>query len=176
MTDGNYEEAILAFQAAIEIEPKLAQAYLSLSEVYLAMGDADAALAVVDDAAAIQGKLEELAAAPEPDAQPETKPEPAEVLEVTATSQAELDALVLRGDADKSTEVSCFRANITDLSALRSLTSLTRLDLSSNNISDLTALSGLTNLTELDVQCNNLTQQQVDELQAALPGCKIRFS
>ena len=31
LTDGNYEEAILAFTAAIEIDPKRPEAYLSLA-------------------------------------------------------------------------------------------------------------------------------------------------
>ena len=35
LTEGNYEEAILAFTAAIEIDPKRPEAYLSLAQVIL---------------------------------------------------------------------------------------------------------------------------------------------
>ncbi|MBQ8813190.1 MAG: WG repeat-containing protein [Lachnospiraceae bacterium] len=41
--EGDYEAAILAFQAAIDIDPKNAEAYLGLAEVYLALGDPQAA-------------------------------------------------------------------------------------------------------------------------------------
>lgn len=159
LTDGNYEEAIIAFRAAIEIEPKNAEAYLSLAEVYLAMGDTDAAiailtdaLAVVDDVTAVQSMLDLLTA--EPDVEPE--PEPLEPLEVTVTSQAELDALAQREDADKITSVIGEDAGITDISALSGLTNLTYLNLGLNNISDISALSGLTNLTDLYLGSNNI--------------------
>lgn len=43
LSEGNYEEAILAFQAAIQIDPKKADAYLGLADVYLQMGDQNSA-------------------------------------------------------------------------------------------------------------------------------------
>ena len=39
LSDGNYEEAIIAFTAAIEIDPKNVDAYLSLVAAYVAAGD-----------------------------------------------------------------------------------------------------------------------------------------
>lgn len=39
LSEGNYEEAILAFEAAIEIDPKRAEAYLGLADAYTAAGD-----------------------------------------------------------------------------------------------------------------------------------------
>ena len=69
LSEGNYEEAILAFEAAIEIDPKRAEAYLSLVDVYVAQGDLDAAREVLDRAVeamgeneAILAKIEEVAA------------------------------------------------------------------------------------------------------------------
>ena len=50
LSEGNYEEAILAFEAAIEIDPKRAEAYLGLADVYVAQGDLDAAREVLDRA------------------------------------------------------------------------------------------------------------------------------
>ena len=44
LEDGNYEEAILAFSAAIEIDPKRAEAYLGRGEAYMELGDYESAL------------------------------------------------------------------------------------------------------------------------------------
>ena len=75
LTEGNYEEAILAFTAAIEIDPKRPEAYLSLADAYEASGDLDAARKTLEDGLAatndpdIQARLDELSL-PQPD--PET--------------------------------------------------------------------------------------------------------
>lgn len=45
LSDGNYEEAILAFTAAIEIDPKRAEAYVGRGNAYLGQGAADEYLA-----------------------------------------------------------------------------------------------------------------------------------
>ena len=39
LAEGNYEEAIIAFTAAIEIDPKREEAYVALADVYYATGD-----------------------------------------------------------------------------------------------------------------------------------------
>lgn len=46
LSDGNYEEAILAFTAAIEIDPKRPEAYSGLANTYIAMGDYNKAAGV----------------------------------------------------------------------------------------------------------------------------------
>lgn len=157
LSDGNYEEAILAFRAAIEIEPKNAEAYLSLADVYLAMGDTASAVAVltdalaaVDDVTEVQSRLALLTAQPEPE------PVPLEPLEVTVTSQTELDALAQREDAKKITVVIAEEAGITDISALSALPYLTELDLFKNEITDISALSGLVHLTKLNLGYNHI--------------------
>ena len=43
LSEGNYEEAIIAFVAAIEIDPKNMDAYCSLADVYAAIGDYESA-------------------------------------------------------------------------------------------------------------------------------------
>ena len=48
LSEGNYEEAIIAFTAAIEIDPKQPDAYLKAAEVYEAMGDAEGARAILE--------------------------------------------------------------------------------------------------------------------------------
>lgn len=47
LSEGNYEEAIIQFTAAIQIDPKRPDAYISLADVYVAQGDYDAALAIL---------------------------------------------------------------------------------------------------------------------------------
>jgi tetratricopeptide (TPR) repeat protein len=67
LDEGNYQEAVVAFTAAIEIEPNHAEAYIGLSDAYVGLGDLDAAkkaltdgLAACGDNADLQVKLEEL--------------------------------------------------------------------------------------------------------------------
>lgn len=48
LSEGNYEEAIIAFTAAIEIDPNRAEAYLDISDCYVAIGDAYAALDILE--------------------------------------------------------------------------------------------------------------------------------
>lgn len=50
LSEGNYEEAIIAFTAAIEIDPKRTEAYNGLADAYLALGDYESAAAVWTDA------------------------------------------------------------------------------------------------------------------------------
>ena len=68
LSDGNYEEAIIAFTAAIEIDPKRPEAYLGLVGAYIGTGNLDAARKALEDGLAatgdpeIQTKLDELSA------------------------------------------------------------------------------------------------------------------
>ena len=48
LSEGNYEEAIIAFTAAIEIDPKQPDAYLKTAEAYVAIGDVDSAIAALE--------------------------------------------------------------------------------------------------------------------------------
>ncbi|HJC40752.1 MAG TPA: tetratricopeptide repeat protein [Candidatus Intestinimonas pullistercoris] len=49
LSEGNYEEAILAFTSAIEIDPNREEAYLDLAELYLVMGDLEQALSTLGE-------------------------------------------------------------------------------------------------------------------------------
>lgn len=49
LSDGDYEGAILAFTAAIEIDPKRAESYLGVADVYLHQGNHDKARAILLD-------------------------------------------------------------------------------------------------------------------------------
>ena len=84
LSEGNYEQAIIAFTAAIEIDPKRAEAYLGLSDAYTAAGDPDAARKALEDGLAatddpeLQARLDALAE-PEPDGGPEVSDTPVKV-------------------------------------------------------------------------------------------------
>ena len=78
LSEGNYEEAIIAFTAAIEIDPKHAEAYLDLADIYTEQSDVEKAVEVLKDAIAAVGETDELLAAldaltakPEPESNPD---------------------------------------------------------------------------------------------------------
>ena len=48
LSEGNYEEAIIAFTAAIEIDPNRAEAYLGVAEAYVALGDIGSAIDMLE--------------------------------------------------------------------------------------------------------------------------------
>lgn len=58
LSEGNYEEAIIAFTAAIEIEPKRAEAYLGLADAYTGVGNLAAARKTLEDGLAATGDSE----------------------------------------------------------------------------------------------------------------------
>ena len=65
ITDLNHEEAIVYFNKVIEVEPKNERAYLGMAEAYVAMGDIDSAISIleqgieaVDDPTELQAMLE----------------------------------------------------------------------------------------------------------------------
>ncbi len=66
LSDGEYEEAIIAFNAAIEIDPMQADAYLNLANAYIGMNDFDAAREILErgyeltQSKVLKAKLEEL--------------------------------------------------------------------------------------------------------------------
>ena len=49
LNEGNYQEAVIAFEAAIEIDPKRPEAYLGAAEAYMGLGDTDSARRVLED-------------------------------------------------------------------------------------------------------------------------------
>ena len=66
---------------------------------------------------------------------------------------------------------------INDISAIASLTQLSFLSMRCHQISDISALTGLKQLRYLDLDGNRaLTMAQIDQLQKALPKCKIEHN
>ena len=63
---------------------------------------------------------------------------------------------------------------LTDVTGLEKLTNLKTLDLTGNQLTDVKSLENLTQLKHLTLYDNpDLTKAQIDELQKALPKCKI---
>lgn len=60
VNEAKYEEAVIAFNKALEIDPKQVPVYISLIEVYTASGDARAIVQVVENAKANLENSEEL--------------------------------------------------------------------------------------------------------------------
>lgn len=58
LSEGNYEEAIIAFTAAIEIDPKKPNTYIGLYEAYIEISDYEAAEAIIEKAREMCGDLE----------------------------------------------------------------------------------------------------------------------
>ena len=50
LSEGNYEEAIIAFSGAIEIDPKRAEAYVGLADAYVGTGEYMMALEWINQA------------------------------------------------------------------------------------------------------------------------------
>ncbi|MCR5808627.1 MAG: leucine-rich repeat domain-containing protein [Clostridiales bacterium] len=64
---------------------------------------------------------------------------------------------------------------IKDVSGLSRLTALRELDLSGNGITDVSPLKSLTGLKKLYLTGNPIPEEQIEELHAALPDCRIFF-
>jgi len=55
LSQGNYQEAVIAFRAAIEINPRQAEAYLGLADAYVGLGNIDGAIAVLREGYSLIG-------------------------------------------------------------------------------------------------------------------------
>lgn len=168
----DYENAIVAYVMALEIDPRCEEAYLALAEVYIAMGSSDQAMQILEEGYAQTGseeiarKLEELNSSLEME-----EPDGAEVQDVeTEEDQDQEEApqvtFVFWADAGLEDHVMDWRdANLE--TAMREITGIAEedimlsnvwemitLDLGNHQISDISALGGLTNLTFLDLQEN----------------------
>ena len=120
-----------------------------------------------------------------PQTPPESKPTPKGELKKPEPPKDPIEAAIrkelkrpngelTKADLEKVRWLGLGSCEITDLSPLSGLTSLTALGLHRNQITDLTPLIGLTELKSLDLHHNpNLTKAEIEKLQGALPKCKI---
>lgn len=58
LSEGNYEEAVIAFTTAVEIDPKRPEPYLKLADVYQAVDDSQLAIAILRDGIAATGNAD----------------------------------------------------------------------------------------------------------------------
>ena len=101
LLDGDYEQAIIEFNKVIEIEPKNVDAYLGLAEAYVAAGDYDSAISVLEQGyaetenQALQDRINELRglAAEQTEVAITTSPETTTVPETTAVSETTTEAV-----------------------------------------------------------------------------------
>lgn len=176
LTELNYEAAIAAYEEAIAIEPKCEEAYLGLAEVYVAMGEYDQAIAVLEEGYDATGssamldriaEIEELQSRMSPpdfvswedagltdramdwqDANLE-----AAMREVTGIA----DGDIMLSDVWEIEGLNLMDKGIQNISALGSLVNLNYLHLRSNQISDISALSGMTKLETLNLTGNPIS-------------------
>ena len=55
LSQGNYREAVIAFNSAIEIDPKRSDAYIGLSDAYIGLGDTDSAINALREGYTVTG-------------------------------------------------------------------------------------------------------------------------
>ncbi len=106
---------------------------------------------------------------------PLTKEESAKVIEAAIRRQIKKPTGKLtKADYEKVTTLDFFSQQLTDVKGLEKLTQLTFLNLGQNQLTNVKCLEKLTQLRVLGLMVNPaLTKAQIDQLQKALPNCKI---
>lgn len=73
-------------------------------------------------------------------------------------------------------ELHVANTDVFDVTPLAGMTSIEFLDLSRTDVTNVKPLTKLTNLESLEIYETKVTQEEIDELKAALPNCKIDWS
>jgi len=109
------------------------------------------------------------------DKKPLTKEESAKVIEAAIRKAAKKPTGELtKADLEKLTELDIRYKQLTSVTGLGKLTQLKNLNLKSKQMTDVKGLEKLTQLERLALTDNpDLTKAQIDELQKALPKCRI---
>ena len=107
-------------------------------------------------------------------AAPLTKEESAKFIEVAIRKRIKKPVGELTDvDLEKVKKLGLRQNKLTDVKGLKNLTQLTHLELMGNRLTDVRGLEKLTQLTHLHLYGNKLTRAQIEQLQKALPKCKI---
>jgi hypothetical protein len=108
-------------------------------------------------------------------AAPLTKEESAKFIEVAIRKRIKKPVGELTDvDLEKVKKLGLRQNKLTDVKGLEKLTQLTSLGLNNNQLADVKGLEKLTKLESLFLLGNpDLTKAQIDQLQKALPNCKI---
>ena len=109
------------------------------------------------------------------DKKPSTKKESAKEIEkAIRKSLKKPTGELTKADYEKVTSLNLSNHRLTSVKGLEKLTQLTYLSLGVNKLTDVKGLEKLTQLKTLNLRSNpDLTKAQIDELQKALPNCKI---
>ena len=109
------------------------------------------------------------------DKKPLTKEESAKVIEAAIRKAAKKPTGELtKSDYEKVKSLSIYSKQLTNVKGMEKLTQLRNLELQRNQLTDVKGLENLTQLGLITLQNNpDLTKAQIDELQKALPKCKI---
>ena len=110
------------------------------------------------------------------DKKPLTKEESAKVIEaaIRGCCRGKATGELTKADYEKVTVLNLLNNQLTDVKGLEKLTQLKGLDLNTNQLTSVQGLEKLTQLKILDLTNNpELTKAQIDELQKALPKCRI---
>ena len=105
-----------------------------------------------------------------------TKEQSAQVIEATIRVKINKpNGVLAKADFEKVAKLLNLQdQQLTDVKGLEKLTQLKKLHLGGNQLSDTKGLEKLTKLRELNLEGNpTLTKAQIDQLQKALPKCKI---
>ena len=103
-----------------------------------------------------------------------TDPNQAKIEKAIRKKLEEPEGELTMAHLDKVTGLSLRNNQLTDVKGLEKLNQLTELRLSGNQLTDVKGLEKLTQLEQLWLNNNpDLTKAQIDELQKALPKCKI---
>ncbi len=90
-------------------------------------------------------------------------------------SQTQITDISVLKNLPKLENLGLFQTHIRDISVLKNLTQLRKLYLSQTRISDISVLKNLPKLELLDLTRTPISQQQIKELQKALPNCEMKY-
>ncbi len=94
-------------------------------------------------------------------------------LEVLGLDKTKVSDLSLVAGIENIKFLSLNQTPVSDLSPLAGLKNLEEIWLNDTQVSDLSLLAGLENLRRLSIEGTNVTEEQIEQLQLALPNCKI---
>ena len=172
LSEQNYEQAIIEFEKVLEIEPMNVDAYLGLSEAYLALGETDKAVKILEEGIEKTGsdklrdKLEEIRESLKPvtteaEMTTDVKTEPA--VTEPPVEEGTVNILGVEYDIESTDCLYLNGSGLTDeilrdiMPEIKKLTNLTELWLFDNQITDIAPLAQLTDLTHLELNSNQIT-------------------
>ena len=187
LSELNYEQAIASYRAAIEIDPKCADAYIGLADTYLAMGESEEAVKVLrqaeqavvagsdadeeekrkaeEELRRIREKKEEAekrtADADLPTVAPEPTASPTEVVKIPEPTLTPVLGVINWQDAALEQAMRERMGIIGRVITEKDVEGITELDLSGKGIWNIEALRAMPQLNALDLRNNRISDIRV---------------